>query len=83
MDSIRVIKTSIKKMSEVLPKSYYIKLIPLIEYLEAHNQITPKEEEAILEKSSATTRRYLARLVDEGVIRAEGSTNKLIYVRNQ
>ena len=70
-------------LSETLPKHYYNKLTPLIEYFEVHNQITPKDAEAILGKSSATTRRYLAMLVDEGVIRSEGSTNKLIYLRNQ
>ena len=77
------IKTSVKKMTEVLtevlPQKNYNKVLPIIEYLEKNGEISPKEAENITKKSAATVRRYLKILVDTEWVVAEGSTNNSKY----
>lgn len=68
-------------LSEVLTEKDYVKVLPLIQYFEKNEKLTPKEAEIIIEKSAATIRRYLKILVDAGVIYVEGSTNNVIYVK--
>ena len=41
----------------------YNKLLPIIEYLETYDSITPQEAERVCGKSAATVRRYLKSLV--------------------
>ena len=66
-------------LSEVLSKKDYDKVEKLIEFIEDHGAITPKEAEKICNKSSATVRRYLKTLVDTRYIKAQGNTSNLIY----
>ena len=66
-------------MSEVLSKKDYDKLEVIINFIEEHREITPKEAENITKKSAATVRRYLKMLVDTGCIVAAGSTNNSKY----
>lgn len=68
-------------LSEVLNKAEYEKVLPLIEYLETHVTITPKEVEELTGKSAATARRYLKILVESGVLSMSGSTNRIQYFR--
>lgn len=68
-------------LSEVLTDKDYIKVLPLIQYFEKHEKVTPKEAEKIIKKSAATVRRYLKILVGSGVIYVEGDTNNVIYVK--
>jgi len=68
-------------MSEVLSSKDYVKLLPIIEYLEANDSITPKEAEALVNRSSATVRRYLGLLVSAKVLGSKGSTTNITYHR--
>jgi len=68
-------------MSEVLSSKDYVKLLPIIEYLEANDSITPKEAEALVNRSSATVRRYLGLLVSAKVLGSKGSTTNITYNR--
>jgi len=45
-------------LSEVLSSKDYVKLLPIIEYMEVNDSITPKEAETLVNRSPATTRRY-------------------------
>ena len=66
-------------LSEVLSGKDYVKLLPIIKYIEEYGSITPKKAEAILKKSSATVRRYLGLLVDTGMVIIKGSTTSITY----
>ena len=66
-------------LSEVLTEKDYDKVLPLIEYFEENENLTPKEAKKIIGKSAATVRRYLKILVDAEVLTVEGNTNNLIY----
>ena len=46
----------------------------IVNYMEEHGEITPKEAEIITRKSAATVRRYFKMLIDTGYIMAEGNT---------
>lgn len=72
-------KTSLKKMSEVLAQKDYNKVSTIVSFMEKHGEITPKEAEAVTGKSAATVRRYFKMLTDTGYIVAEGSTNNIVY----
>ena len=72
-------KTSLKKMSEVLKQKDYDKVRTIVNFMEEHGKITPKEAENITGKSAATVRRYFKILVDTRYIVAEGSTNNIVY----
>lgn len=49
------------------------------QYLYEHEQISNKEVVALIDKSSATARRYLAKLVDCGLLTAMGENKARIY----
>ena len=76
-------KTSVKKMSEVLSEVLtqkdYGKVRKIVNYMEEHGEITPKEAETITGKSAATVRRHFKMLIDRGYIMAEGNTNNIVY----
>ena len=80
---LRIIKTSIIIVSEVLSKVLseedYKKVKPIILVMEDKGYITPKEAESVCGKSSATVRRYMTMLKNTGVICMEGNTNNIIY----
>lgn len=67
-------------LSEVLSKKDYEKVIPIVEYMQSKEIITPREAEDIIGKSPATTRRYMKILLDTGVIETKGKTNNLTYI---
>lgn len=69
-----------RSLSEVLSKKNYEKVLPIIEYIQLNGKITPKVAEDIIEKSPATTRRYMKILLDTGIIETEGSTNNMVYI---
>ena len=66
-------------LSEVLIKSYFDKVLPILNVLEKKGSITPKEASLVCNKSSPTVRRYLNILIETGVVLAEGNTNNIIY----
>lgn len=66
-------------LSEVLLKKDFDKVLPIIEALEEHGTVTPKEAERVCGKSPATIRRYLGLLTATGLVVAEGSTNNSVY----
>lgn len=72
-------KTSLKKMSEVLTQKDYGKVRKVVDFMEEHGEITPKEAEAITGKSAATVRRYFKILADTRYIIADGKTNNIVY----
>ena len=72
-------KTSLKKMSEVLAQKDYNKVSTIVSFMEEHGEITPKEAENITNKSAATVRRYFKILTDTRYIVAEGNTNNTVY----
>lgn len=68
-------------LTEVLSEDKRKKVVPLIDYLEKNGEITPKEAEKLLKKSTSTTYRYLGMLVDAGILARTGNTNNLVYKR--
>lgn len=74
-----ILKTSLKKMSEVLTQKDYNKVSTIVSFMEEHGEITPKEAETITGKSAATVRRYFKVPTDKRYIVAEGNTNNIVY----
>ncbi|MBR3785154.1 MAG: winged helix-turn-helix domain-containing protein [Firmicutes bacterium] len=68
-------------LNEVLKQSDYKKLLPIIKYLETHDEITPETAMHLTGKTQPTVWRYLQKLCDAGVLEQEGSTNKTTYRR--
>ncbi|MEY8390992.1 hypothetical protein AALA98_06420 [Lachnospiraceae bacterium 45-W7] len=66
-------------MSEVLTQKDYKKVSVIVNFMEEHGKITPKQAETITGKSAATVRRYFKILADTRYIAAEGSTNNIVY----
>ncbi len=73
------IETSVKKMTEVLTKKNYDKLLPIIKYLDKNKEITPQTAEMVSKKSKSTTYRYLTMLVETGYVKVSGKTNNAVY----
>ena len=72
-------ETSLKKMSEVLAQKDYNKVRAIVNFMEEHGEITPKEAEAVTGKSAATVRRYFKMFAGTKYIVAEGNTNNIVY----
>ena len=73
-----------RSLSEILKKdlslSDYVKVEPIILYLENNKSITPRIAENITGKSAATVRRYLKMLVRTGYVKADGNTSRIRYI---
>jgi len=74
-------RTLSELLSELLTAKNYEKILPLIPHLEANDSITPKEAELLVEKSPATTRRYLGLLTDVKVLEPTGKANNTTYIK--
>ncbi|MCL2662375.1 MAG: putative DNA binding domain-containing protein [Oscillospiraceae bacterium] len=74
-------RTLSELLSGLLSPNDYKKVLPLIEHLETNKSITPKEAESLVNKSSATARRYLGILTNAKVLVPEGKANNTIYIR--
>lgn len=76
------IKTSIKKMSEVLtevlPQKNYNKVLLIIEYLEKNGEITLQAAEIVSRKTKSTVYRYLSMLAKMGYVEVSGNTNNAV-----
>lgn len=68
-------------LKEVLTAKDYEKLLPIIEYLDINEDITTQKAEELTGRSSATAWRYLKKLDDIGVLKADGNTNNAVYKR--
>ena len=68
-----------RSLSEVLTQKDYDKVRTIVNFMEEHGEITPKEAETITGKSAATVRRYLKILADTRYVVVEGSTNNIVY----
>ena len=66
-------------LTEVLSIRDAEKVMPIAEYLDIHGEITPKEAELLVKKSTKTVYRYLTMLVGTGKVIREGETNQTIY----
>ncbi|MCD7921357.1 MAG: helix-turn-helix domain-containing protein [Clostridiales bacterium] len=66
-------------LTEVLTENRAKKMERLIKYIERYGQITPKQAEKVTGKSASTAYRYLATLVDAGVLVKSGHTNNMVY----
>jgi ATP-dependent DNA helicase RecG len=66
-------------LSEVLSKTDYEKLTPLIDYIEQNGSIKPKVASDICQKSPSTVRRYLNMLTQTGYVISEGKTSNMVY----
>lgn len=66
-------------LSEVLTRKDYDKVSAVIDYMEKHGSITPREAEKITKKSAATVRRYFKMLVGTKCVVAEGNTSNINY----
>jgi ATP-dependent DNA helicase RecG len=68
-------------LKEVLKKEDDFKrMTPIIERLQRHGKISPKEARDAIGKSSATAGRYLSRLCNEGILDMQGKTRSTVYV---
>lgn len=72
-----------KALTEVLNEKDFDRVEPLLIHLEEHGEITPKDAEALLKRSTSTVYRYLGKLVDVGVLEPQGSTNDKVYIRKR
>lgn len=70
---------TVTEMKEVLSAKDYEKLFSIIEYLESNEEITTQKAEELTGRSSATAWRYLKKLDDIGVVKADGNTSNVIY----
>ena len=68
-----------RSLSEVLAQKDYNKVSTIINFMEEHGKITPKEAEVVTGKSAATVRRYFKMLIGTRYIVVEGSTNNIVY----
>ena len=66
-------------LTEVLSVRDAKKVMPIAEYLDIHGEITPKEAELLVRKSTKTVYRYMTMLVRTGKVVREGETNKAVY----
>jgi Fic family protein len=64
-----------RSMSEAEMK----KVKPILDYLESHETITPKEVRNLTGKSAATARRYLALLCEYKILESTGNTSAVVY----
>lgn len=69
-------------LNEVLNKSDYEKLLPIIQYLEEHDEINTNTAKKLIGKSQSTAWRYLNKLCIAGVLVPDGKTNKSTYMRS-
>ena len=72
-------RSLIEVLSEVLNAKTLKKLAEIILYLDENDGITPQTAKRLVNKSEATVRRYLKELVDVGLLIQSGSTNNIIY----
>ena len=68
-----------RSLTEVLSIRDAEKVMPIAEYLDIHGEITPKEAELLVKKSTKTVYRYLTMLVGTGKVIREGEPNQTIY----
>ena len=66
---------------EILSSSEYVKMLPIIEYIEKYGYITTKEAIELTGKSNSSALRYLNRLVTKEVLKEEGNTNNRKYIK--
>jgi len=74
-------RTLSELLSGLLTSDEYRKVSQIIDYLEVNNNITPREAEMLVNKSAATTRRYLGILVTANVLEVKGKANNTVYHR--
>lgn len=74
-----VVREIAQKNERSFERKDYNKVKVLIDFIEQHGEITPKEAENITKKFAATVRRYLKMLVDTERIVTEGNTNNSKY----
>ncbi|MFV0551533.1 MAG: hypothetical protein ACK5L6_06410, partial [Anaerorhabdus sp.] len=72
-------RSLIEVLSEVLDAKTLKKLTEIILYLDENDGIKPQTAKRLVNKSEATVRRYLKELVDVGLLIQSGSTNNIIY----
>ena len=68
-----------KSFDRSFKQKNYDKLLPLIQYLDEYNEITPLEAERVVNKSKSTVYRYLTMLTETGYVEVYGNTNKAVY----
>ena len=69
------------KYDKILSSSEYVKMLPIIEYIEKYGCITTKEAMELTGKSNSSARRYLNTLVKKGILKEDGNTNNLKYIK--
>lgn len=62
-----------------LPAGEQATLAPIVDYLKTYTAVTHSDVKARIDRSATTISRYLARLVELGVLRAHGTTRNVIY----
>ncbi len=68
-------------LKEVLKESDFKKVVPIIEFLDENNEISPANAKQLCEKSDSTTWRYLKLLESTGYVEKIGNTNNAVYRR--
>ncbi len=66
-------------MSDTLSDKEQLAYQQIYHYLQQHPHVTNQHAQKILEKSPATVRRYLKRLVDCGLLIATGKNKARVY----
>lgn len=80
VESTKEIETSLSiKMKQVLSEKDYNKLLPIIEYLDEHGEITAMTARTLLNKSKTAVYRYLNQLLKSGYIVVENSGKNTSY----
>ena len=68
-------------LTQVLTQGDYLKMKPIIDYLEENESVTTKEAMELVKKSKSTALRYISKLIDAKVVAPEGNTDNLRYTR--
>jgi uncharacterized membrane protein len=63
----------------VLNKAELKKLLPILDFMQKHGDVSPSEIQEALGKSRTTTWRYLALLCERHIIETTGSTSAVTY----
>lgn len=80
VESTKEIETSLSiKMKQVLSEKDYNKLLPIIEYLDEHGEITAMTARTLLNKLKTAVYRYLNQLLKSGYIVVENSGKNTSY----
>lgn len=78
-------KKSVDRMMDILSRKLSdkekVKMLPMVEYLQAHNKIDTQTVKTVTGKSRATASRYIQRLVELDILEKKGDSVTTLFYR--